>query len=68
MLIHGTADTDVPYLRSKDMDAELDKAGVTHELITVDGAEHRLASAKPEEVVQVAARALAFVKAHTALS
>ena len=66
MLIHGTADTDVPYSLSKEMDATLDKAGVTHEFITVDGAEHRLAGAKPEEVVQVAARALAFVKAHTA--
>jgi acetyl esterase/lipase len=66
MLIHGTADTDVPYSLSKEMDATLDKAGVTHELITVDGAGHRLAGANPEEVVQVAARALAFVKAHTA--
>jgi dipeptidyl aminopeptidase/acylaminoacyl peptidase len=66
MLIHGTADIDVPYSLSKEMDATLDKAGVTHEFITVDGAEHRLAGAKPEEVVHVAARALAFVKAHTA--
>jgi dipeptidyl aminopeptidase/acylaminoacyl peptidase len=66
MLIHGTADTDVPYSLSTEMDATLDKAGVTHEFITVDGAEHRLAGAKPEEVVRVAARTLAFVKAHTA--
>jgi len=66
MLIHGTADTDVPYSLSKDMDAMLGKAGVLHELITVDGAEHRLAGAKPEEVSRVAARAVEFVKAHTA--
>jgi dipeptidyl aminopeptidase/acylaminoacyl peptidase len=66
MLIHGTADTDVPYSLSKDMDAKLGKAGVVHDFITVDGAEHRLAGVKPEEVVQVAARAVAFVKAHTA--
>ena len=66
ILIHGTADTDVPYSQSKDMDAALGKAGVVHEFITVEGAQHRLAGAKPEEVVQVAARALAFVKAHTA--
>jgi hypothetical protein len=44
----------------------LGKAGVVHELITVDGAEHRLAGAKPEEVARVAARAVEFVKAHTA--
>jgi acetyl esterase/lipase len=66
MLIHGTADTDVPYSLSKDMDGKLSKAGVAHEFITVDGAEHRLAGAKPEEVSQVAACAVAFVKAHTA--
>jgi acetyl esterase/lipase len=66
MLIHGTADTDVPYLQSKDMDATLGKAGVVHELITVDGAEHRLAGATPQEVSRVAARAVEFVKANTA--
>jgi acetyl esterase/lipase len=66
MLIHGTADTDVPYSLSKDMDATLGNAGVAHEFITVDGAEHRLAGAKPEELSRVAARALEFVKAHTA--
>jgi acetyl esterase/lipase len=65
ILIHGTADTDVPYSLSKDMDAKLGKAGVVHEFITVDGAEHRLAGAKPEEVSRVAARAVEFVKAHT---
>jgi pimeloyl-ACP methyl ester carboxylesterase len=66
MLIHGTADTDVPYSLSKDMDTTLGKAGVVHELITVDGAEHGLAGAKPEEVSRAAARAVEFVKAHTA--
>ena len=66
VLIHGTADTDVPYSLSKDMDATLKKAGVVHEFITVDGAGHRLAGATPEEVSRVAARAVEFVKAHTA--
>jgi dipeptidyl aminopeptidase/acylaminoacyl peptidase len=66
MLIHGTADTDVPYSLSKDMDATLEKAGVVHEFITVDGAEHRLAGAKLVEVSRIAARAVEFVKAHTA--
>jgi acetyl esterase/lipase len=66
MLIHGTADTDVPYSRSKEMDAQLGKAGVAREFITVEGAEHGLAGATPEEVSRAAARAVEFVKAHTA--
>jgi dipeptidyl aminopeptidase/acylaminoacyl peptidase len=66
MLIHGTADTDVPYSLSKDMDARLGKTGVAHEFIRVEGAEHGLAGAKPEELSRVAARAVDFVKAHTA--
>jgi len=66
ILIHGTADTDVPYAQSKDMDAKLGKAGVVHEFLTVEGAEHGLAGAKPEEVSRVAERAVEFVKAHTA--
>jgi hypothetical protein len=37
-----------------------------HEFITVDGAEHRLAGATPEEVSRVAASAVEFVKANTA--
>jgi acetyl esterase/lipase len=65
ILIHGTADTDVPYSLSKDMDAKLGQAGVVHEFITIDGAEHRLAGANPKEVSRVAARAVEFVKAHT---
>jgi acetyl esterase/lipase len=66
ILIHGTADTDVPYALSKDMNATLGRAGVVHDFITVDGAEHRLAGAKPDEVLRVAARAVEFVRTHTA--
>ncbi len=65
LLIHGTNDTDVPYSLSQDMDATLSKAGVEHEFITLQGAGHGLSGAKPEEVVQVADRAVQFVKAHT---
>jgi len=66
MLIHGTADTDVPYSLSKDMDEKLTKASVVHEFTTVEGAGHGLTGLKPEEHSRVAARAVAFVKAHTA--
>jgi acetyl esterase/lipase len=65
ILIHGTADTDVPYAQSKDMDAMLAKVGVVHEFITVEGAEHRLVGATPEELSHVAGRAVEFVKAYT---
>ena len=65
VLIHGTNDTDVPYSLSRDMDAKLSQAGVEHEFITVPGAGHGLAGAKPEEVALAADRAVQFIKAHT---
>ncbi|HRK33644.1 MAG TPA: alpha/beta hydrolase [Candidatus Hydrogenedentes bacterium] len=40
LLIHGNADTDVPYDRSVDMAAALAKAGIAHELITIEGGPH----------------------------
>lgn len=40
LLLHGTADTDVPYERSVDMAKQLRGAGVNHELITIDGGTH----------------------------
>ena len=65
ILIHGTADTDVPYSLSKDMDAKLTQpGGVEHQFITVDGAGHGLMGATLEETTRVAERAVQFVKAH----
>ncbi|MFO1095823.1 MAG: prolyl oligopeptidase family serine peptidase [Planctomycetaceae bacterium] len=40
VLIHGTADTDVPYEQSVLMDAELKRAGVEHEFISLENGEH----------------------------
>jgi acetyl esterase/lipase len=65
LLIHGTADTDVPYSLSKDMAAKLTAEGVEHELITVAGAGHGLHGAKPEEIDKISDRAVDFVKVHT---
>jgi len=65
LLIHGTADTDVPYAESKTMAATLAAAGVEHEFITVQGAGHGLAGATPEEKDHAAERAAAWVKSHT---
>jgi len=50
LLIHGSKDTDVPHEQSADMDRELTKHRVDHELITVREAGHGLVDAKPEEV------------------
>ncbi len=66
MLIHGTEDTDVPYEQSSKMAARLAEAGVKHEFVTVKGAGHLLAGAKPDEVARIAAAAVEFVNAHTA--
>jgi acetyl esterase/lipase len=66
MLIHGTADTDVPYQESKDMDAKLTEIGVEHQFITVEGAGHGLAGASAEERDRIAARAVEWVKMHSA--
>jgi acetyl esterase/lipase len=40
MLVHGTADTDVPYEQSKLMAGRLREAGVEHQLVTVTGGGH----------------------------
>jgi acetyl esterase/lipase len=64
LLIHGTADTDVPYQQSKDMAARLAEAGVEHELITVAGAGHGLSGIDRAAVNPVNAQAVAFIQAH----
>jgi acetyl esterase/lipase len=64
LLIHGTADTDVPYAESKAMAAKLAEVGVAHEFITVPGAGHGLAGATPEEKNNAGERAAEWVKSH----
>jgi acetyl esterase/lipase len=64
LLIHGTADTDVPYDRSVTMAAELGRHGVEHALVTVEGAEHGLADVDQARVDEAHARAAAFLVEH----
>jgi acetyl esterase/lipase len=64
VLIHGTADTDVPYSESATMAARLKEHGVPHELVTVEGAGHGLDGAKPEEIASTNEKALAFLQRH----
>lgn len=40
LLLHGDADTDVPYALSVSMSAALTQAGVPHELVTIRGGAH----------------------------
>jgi acetyl esterase/lipase len=68
LLIHGTADTDVPYSESAAMAAKLKERGVPHELITLEGAGHGLSGAAPEEVARTDARALEFIRRYTGSS
>ena len=64
ILIHGTADTDVPYDESRNMAARLKQAGVQHEFLTIQGAGHGLSGATPQEVENANARAAEFLQAH----
>ena len=64
-LIHGTADTDVPYAESKNMAEKLTEAKVEHEFITVEGVGHGLAGAKPEQLAEIAVKSADFVQVLT---
>lgn len=62
LMIHGTADTDVPYQESADMAVELKKHGVPHELITVEGGGHGLPDKTNPAVIDAYARAIGFIR------
>ena len=64
LLIHGTADTDVPYDRSENMAAELRRQGVEHELVTIPGAEHGLVGVDQALVDRANEQARAFLARH----
>ena len=63
LLVHGTADTDVPYQLSADMAKELARFKVEHELVTVTGAGHGLSGGDKTLVADAHAKALAFIRA-----
>src|SRR5205085_4146393 len=64
MLIHGTADTDVPYELSVNMAKELARHKVPHELVTVKGAGHGLAGGEKALVEEANQKALGFIRRH----
>ena len=62
VLIHGTADTDVPFEQSQLMAQEFDKHGVAFQFHKIAGAEHGLAGGKREEIEAAQQEAFEFVK------
>jgi len=65
MLIHGTADTDVPHEQSVLMDRELTRHGIDHELVLVPGGSHGLGNIGRDEVARLYERVVAFLKHHS---
>ncbi len=66
MLLHGTDDTDVPYAQSVMMAEQLARAGVQHELVTINGGPHGfdgLGLADPV-VCDAFDRVLGFLRCH----
>jgi acetyl esterase/lipase len=68
VLIHGTADTDVPYEESDAMDKALAHCKVPHKFIAVPGGGHVLGGVAASERTRIYEEALAFVKEHVAQS
>ena len=64
LMIHGSADTDVPYEQSVMMQRQFKKHGVEHRLITIKNGEHGLGGGDPRAIDDAYKAALAFVKKH----
>ena len=64
LLLHGTADTDVPYQQSVMMAKQFEKHGVPHKFIGIQNAEHGLRDGDPSEIDRAYAAVLTFVKGH----
>jgi len=61
ILIHGTADMDVPYEESEALAARLNQAEVPHDFVTVAGAGHGLAGVAPDISAAADRRAVTFL-------
>lgn len=61
MLVHGTADTDVPYEQSKMMAERLRTVGVQHQLVTVPEGGHGIGNIAAEEQDRIYREAANFL-------
>jgi acetyl esterase/lipase len=64
MLIHGTADTDVPYEESVKMAGKLSQLGVKHTFLSVPQGGHGLAGIGPSVQAGLFRQAMEFLEAH----
>ena len=64
MLVHGTADTDVPYEQSKLMADRFAQAGVEHRLVTVPEGAHGIGNIAAAEQDRIYAEAATFLVKH----
>lgn len=64
LLLHGDADTDVPYEQSTLMAAEFKKHKVEHRLITLSGGEHGFEGADPKAIDEAYRAAAEFIRKH----
>jgi pimeloyl-ACP methyl ester carboxylesterase len=64
LLIHGTEDTDVPYVLSAAMAKELERHKVAYELVTVKGAGHGLTGGDSNLIDEANDKAAAFIRLH----
>ncbi|MCC6858689.1 MAG: alpha/beta hydrolase [Bryobacterales bacterium] len=62
LLVHGTADTDVPFEQSKLMAERLARAGVEHRLLVVPDGSHGLGNQSLAEQDRIYREAAAFLK------
>ena len=62
VLIHGTADTDVPFEQSQLMAREFQKHGVPFQFYEIAKAEHGLTGGDPAEIDEAQRKAFEFVK------
>jgi len=61
LLIHGDADTDVPFACSQRMAEQFKKHGVMHRLIRFNGAEHGLSGVDPKKAADAYKAATDFI-------
>jgi acetyl esterase/lipase len=64
LLVHGTADKDVPYAKSVEMARELERLGRSQQLITLVDGGHGGWGGDPESVLDAIDESMAFIRSH----